>query len=306
MNKAGMFLVALMLPVVAFGQNLVEKKNFTGTDLKKIVLTTSGGDIQFESWEKNEVEVSLFLTDKSDKRLKEFNEKYERTYRMENGVVYVEVKQKSKSKWNFWLNFSGLGHRFKVYIPQAFAVQAKTSGGDVRVEGIKGVVTASTSGGDIHLQDISGIISISTSGGDIELDEISGSLEASTSGGDISGNKLAGKVEVSTSGGDVDLSGDYGQFEASTSGGSIEVSLSSKCDGLDLSTSGGDIRITVPRLTAADLELKTSGGGVRLAEAIEENFSGKIKKDKVTGKMNGGGVQISAGTSGGSIRMDVR
>lgn len=298
------FLTLLLIPAFTFSQTLLEKKTFTGTDLKKIILTTSGGDIKIESWAKNEVEVSLFLTDKSSKKQTEFEEKYTRSYKMENGVVTVEVKQKTKSKWNFFGGWNSVGHEFKVFVPAAFTTKSTTSGGDVSIYGIKGIVNATTSGGDFDLQDISGIIEVSTSGGDIELDEVSGTVNATTSGGDIRAKRLAGKLALSTSGGDIEVSADGASVDASTSGGDIKVDVDTKCDGLDVSTSGGDITIKIPKTTAAELDLRTSGGGVRLSDELESKLIGKIKKDKVTGKLNGGGVDIKASTSGGGIRVD--
>lgn len=296
----------LLIPAFTFSQTLLEKKTFIGPELKKIILTTSGGDIKIESWQKNEVEVSLFLTDKSSRKQAEFEEKYTRSYKMENGVVTVEVKQKTKSKWNIFGGWNSVGHEFKVFVPAAFAIKSTTSGGDVSIYGINGIVNATTSGGDFDLQDISGIVEISTSGGDIKLDEVSGTIKASTSGGDIMTKRTGGKLSLSTSGGDIDVDADGAEVDASTSGGDVKVNVNTKCEGLDVSTSGGDISIKIPKTTAAELDLRTSGGGVRLSDNLEQNFksSGKVKKDKIQGSLNGGGVDIKANTSGGSIRVD--
>jgi hypothetical protein len=67
---------------------------------------------------------------------------------------------------------------------------------------------------------------------------------------------------------------------------------------LNLKTSGGNIGIAIPESTG--LELNLSGTFVN---ANIDNCSGKIERNKVNGKLNGGGPLLSARTSGGTVSL---
>jgi DUF4097 and DUF4098 domain-containing protein YvlB len=86
---------------------------------------------------------------------------------------------------------------------------------------------------------------------------------------------------------------------ASTSGGNIRASLKSN-QGIELSTSGGNINVRVPATIKADVRAEASGGDV----SCEREFSGKLKEGSMDGKINGGGNLIRLDTSGGDITID--
>ena len=72
--------------------------------------------------------------------------------------------------------------------------------------------------------------------------------------------------------------------------------------GIDLSTSGGDIRVKLPSNFNADMELLTSGGDVSCN--LTMNNASKLSDHKIIAQLNDGGYEFVAHTSGGDI--DVR
>jgi DUF4097 and DUF4098 domain-containing protein YvlB len=70
--------------------------------------------------------------------------------------------------------------------------------------------------------------------------------------------------------------------------------------GISATTSGGSIKLTLPRATTATLEATTSGGkfNSELPVAASDLQDGHVK-----GSINGGGQPIELKTSGGDISL---
>jgi len=86
------------------------------------------------------------------------------------------------------------------------------------------------------------------------------------------------KADVKSSGGGITLENLEGDQRAKTSGGSISV--------------------TVPEEGGYDINLDGTRVRVKLA-----NFDGDYEKDKIKGTLNGGGIRLTAKTSGGTVTM---
>ena len=175
------------------------------------------------------------------------------------------------------------------------------SGGEVRVTVPKRYrVSVKTGGGSVELTDTIGAATLRTSGGDIVARNVNGNIEARTSGGGILADTIRGDVDADTSGGDVRLLQVDGKIRGNTSGGSVECSLVGANRGISVTTSGGDIRLTLPRETTANIEATTSGGNIKTDLPVT---STDWKDHHVRGSINGGGQQIEVRTSGGSISL---
>jgi len=175
----------------------------------------------------------------------------------------IKVIGERKTKWNF---LSNLSLKYKIKIPLKFDINASTAGGDVKVGGI------------------SGKHSLNTSGGDVWADEVSGTLKARTSGGDI-------KIFASNT-----------EIDAKSSGGDIWLEYSGDNKGMDLVTSGGYIKIYIPKNFNAEIDAVTLGGDIKCE--FELNKVRSLSKHKINGEINNGGRRISAKTSGGDIRVN--
>jgi hypothetical protein len=91
-------------------------------------------------------------------------------------------------------------------------------------------------------------------------------------------------------------------LETSTSGGNLEVAIKKPGKYIKLHNSGGDISLQLPKNISADLDLQADEVNVGTLNA----FNGVIQKDEVKGKLNGGGVRITADAGSGSLSLLVR
>jgi len=125
--------------------------------------------------------------------------------------------------------------------------------------------------------------------------------------GDIVVSNVKGELEVNNTNGDVNLSGIAGSAIATTINGDISVSFTSVSDGkpMAFSSFNGDVNVTLPASTKANLKMKTDQGEIfsdfevaveKSAAAPTKTNSGgvyKISKDSwVLGKINGGGAEL--------------
>lgn len=191
-------------------------------------------------------------------------------------------------------------------------VSVNTSGGDIDLSDIEGErITAQTSGGDISAIRLSGTIDLSTSGGNIEMEKITGDVEASTSGGDIDMDEIRGGVIVWTSGGSITGEEMYGSVEGRTSAGDIVISKrwDQELEGhtVDLKTSAGDIRLTLPREFPATFLAEAMFPGPKPGEAIISDFPLDITASTTVARAKGttgeGQFEVKLETNGGSIRI---
>src|SRR3990172_2701818 len=240
-----------------------------GNDFK---LDASSGDVLISSWNKNEVHVKILGKDKGKEKV-EFN------FSDSENMIEVEAKY----DWSLFMLVKGVELRFEVQVPKEFNIEAYTSGGDIKLQNVKGKVALKTSGGDINVADLNG----------------NGEVNFSTSGGDIKGNKFSGKLEVSTSGGDITLLGSDAVINGSTSGGDISLDYSGQNQGIELSTSGGDIAVKLPKNVGASANLSTLGGDIK--SDFKGNNAVNISSTKFEADINNGGNPLVLKTTGGDI-----
>lgn len=239
----------------------------------------------------------------------------------QNSSGVAVIAKRDGSGWFDWLFSRQLNIRVTVTVPRQYQVDLKTSGGNLDISQLQGNVRGSTSGGSVRVADVQGIVRTTTSGGGIQAERIGGATELRTSGGNVSAREIGGDLTVESSGGSLriekvrgalvaDTSGGSihaaaidGRIEADTSGGSVDVDLVGDNRGIRASTSGGSITVRLPRSTAGAVDASTSGGSVSSELPVTTSeASGK----KLRGVINGGGPEIYAHTSGGSVRLVVR
>jgi hypothetical protein len=146
-------------------------------------------------------------------------------------------------------------------------------------------------------------LDLRTSGGSIQVrGERTANLQARTSGGSVSVDGGPGQVTVQTSGGSISVGRLLGTLRASTSGGSIRVGyVGAHASDVALNTSGGSIRAGLDPAATLDVVATTSGGGVDVFDLPIETST--RSRSQVVARLNGGGGQFRAHTSGGSIRL---
>ena len=314
------------LPDFTSAEELILEKIERRYDVKSggnlTVLSEFGAiEIQTAAQEKVEVVVTKESKSKSVEAVKEILADFELAFEHEGSDVHIRGSFKQGRKhWQKQLN--GLKINFLITVPQQYNIdlnttsggisvadltgdaRVRTSGGSLSLRSITGEVWGHTSGGSVEAVNVTGDVQVRTSGGNIRLGAIQGFISGRTSGGSIKVVDCNGGADVRTSGGSIWLGGISKNVNARTSGGSIQAVMKtqplSECS---LRTSGGGITLTLIPDIAVDLEAKTSGGHVSTDFEVESTIQGKVPKNRLSGRINGGGPLLKLRTSGGSIRL---
>jgi DUF4097 and DUF4098 domain-containing protein YvlB len=233
---------------------VIHEKSFSISPGKKLTIRTDTGDIEITPWDKSEVYIKVIGNDRAE-------DKFSYDFSANSEEVKVEAEKKGSLSW-----FSNIRLKFEIKVPANFNIYANTSGGDIKLGGVKG---------DIVLK---------------------------TSGGDIWGDRFEGNFDAKTSGGDITLYCNNSKIEANTSGGDIQLEYTGYNKGIELRTSGGDIDVKVPQDFSADVDLGTSGGEVDCNLTL--NNVKKLNDSKIIGSINQGGAPLVAHTSGGDVSVN--
>ena len=146
-------------------------------------------------------------------------------------------------------------------------------------------------------------VSVRTSDGDVLAENVSGKHVAfRSSDGDVSvKHAKADDIIMSTSDGNIHAEVEGRSMRAKTSDGSIDVRCLASMS-LDLATSDGDIELEIPSGIKADLNLR----GERIHVDGELDLNGEVGKRVIRGRLKGGGPEISARTSDGTISIALK
>lgn len=214
----------------------------------------------------------------------------------------IAVIARKKSEVRSWFS-NGPRVQVTVQVPRQYNVELNTSGGGIKLKQLNGAANGRTSGGSIDLEAIQGTVQMRTSGGGISVRSVRGDTQLHTSGGTIVADQVEGGLRAHTSGGSIRIEQANGLIDAETSGGSINIDLAGANEGIVAKTSGGGITLRIPSATKGTLNASTSGGSVSSDLTMSMSESGK---SSLRGTLNGGGPEILARSSGGSIRVSKR
>jgi hypothetical protein len=275
--------------MIMTGGNKVYEKTYQVQPDGKLIIDADVGDIIITGSDKNEVTISVTARG-SEEKLKRFSV----SSSQEGNTIRIDGKMKRQYLNMFGENTPNV--RFDVQVPKVYNLRLNTSGGDIALDDIKGSLEGETSGGDLDLRHLEGKVRMNTSGGNVNLKSSEGDFVLETSGGNMAGDDVTGPVHLETSGGNIELQNCDGKVFASTSGGNIHAALKDN-KGVELSTSGGNLSVRLPKTISADVNADASGGDV----SCDFPFSGKLREGTLRGKINGGGNVIRLETSGGDI-----
>ncbi len=290
------FMMAVFVSASAIAQKPYTEESFAVGDNVQIEVETSGGSIEVQGSNTDEVRVEMYVKrrgrdiEAGQADLSEWDIEIDKS----GNTVYATAKKRGRNNWGN----SNYSISFVIYSPISARADVKTSGGSISLSNLAGTQYAKTSGGSITAIQIVGDVDVKTSGGSITIDEIEGYVDANTSGGRIRATDVSGGIAAKTSGGSITLDNVSGNVEAKTSGGSIDVEIVNPEDYIELRTSGGSISIAVPKDLGYDVDL--DGNRVR---ADLNNFQGDYDRNELDGRMNGGGTRVTAKTSGGSVTL---
>jgi len=128
-------------------------------------------------------------------------------------------------------------------------------------------------------------------------------LSLETLNGGIGIADVAGTIEFRTTNGGVDLTGVGGDVRGKTTNGGLRVRLEGKTwagRGLDVETTNGGVRLTIPEGYNAELETRTTNGGVDVDFPV--TVQGRIDK-RLNVTLGDGGPTVRATTTNGGVRV---
>jgi len=95
-----------------------------------------------------------------------------------------------------------------------------------------------------------------------------------------------------------------GTYSAHIVNGGIVMEVARPTGPIDLDTVNGGIRLDVPMDIKADVEAHAVNGGVSADDSLSITTADR-SRTRLAGKLNGGGVRISATTVNGGVRIGV-
>jgi hypothetical protein len=134
-------------------------------------------------------------------------------------------------------------------------------------------------------------------------------LSLTAHNGGISISSVDGRLEFTTTNGGVRLDDVAGDVKGRTTNGGVNVALTGSSwrgRGLDVETSNGGVRLSLPESYAANIETGTVNGGFHSDIAslnVERNERDRQRNTRINTALNGGGAPIRVTTTNGGIHI---
>jgi hypothetical protein len=157
-----------------------------------------------------------------------------------------------------------------ITLPAWFLTDVTNSNGQITASGFTRKVRAYTSNGTVALSDISGDVDVRTSNGKLELDDIQGSVKGVTSNGKVT----------------------------------VDATLPDSNGECRLETSNGEVKLTIPTATSAQVYASTSNGQITVTN-LNIQYTHQTK-DYIEGTLGTGVNDIHITTSNGVINLTGR
>ena len=288
--------LALLAVTSAHAGEKVLDRTFQVQPGGRLNVDLQGGQIVVTGSDKPQVVVQLKATGSED-------ELDDLTWSAEKDGAGVSIKSRRSSE-NNWFNWgNGVKLRATIEVPRQYNVELQTSGGNIELKGLNGNANGRTSGGRLNIESVRGDVDMRTSGGGVAVTSVQGSVQVHTSGGAIQASRIDGRLSANTSGGSIQVSDVAGPVDVHTSGGGITIDLAGENQGVLARTSGGSIHLNVPSTIRATINASTSGGRVSSDLPLTTT---EVGKSSLRATMNGGGPEIKARSSGGSVYLKRR
>jgi hypothetical protein len=203
---------------------------------------------------------------------------------------HVNFELKEKVHFNFHIG-NWREPQVTVETPAALDLEARTSDGALKVNGVQGTIELHTSDGAVDVNDVSGTMRLTASDGSIHIHNVTGTLESHSSDGHATIDGKFTALIVHTSDGGLDLTLNEGSA----------LNTLSRIEGSD-----GSVRVRLPRTLAVDLDVHTSDGSIKcdLPVTMSGYDSSHSSGHNLRGHVNGGGVPLEIHTSDGSVSIE--
>lgn len=209
------------------------------------------------------------------------------------------------------LETSGGGDaRFEVTVPYGVRVQARAQSGDVSVRGTRGEVEASSQSGDVSVSDAVRRLEVSSLSGDVGAEHVNGDVAIHSVSGDAKLADVTGDIEIESVSGDVTIDGAVAKYvRAHTTSGGVSYRGTIDPQGrYELVSHSGDVDITIPQGTGAQLTVSTWSGSVESDFPITlrpgEHGIGSATAKRFTFEIGNAAARISLESFSGDININ--
>lgn len=322
----------------AFDEELVNRQTFTASSLEDISVEYSFESVQLFATGGNEVVLEEYMN-QDEEELKARIDNSGGRLSISHGQrpisiglfgLRASVKLYLPESWagKLRLSTSSGSIRSEDDFSSLKALEARASSGSVRLDEIEttGDILLSASsgslsarrlaaGGSIRLEASSGSVRPGevTAGGDIYASCSSGSVdfesavaktvEAKANSGGVRFGRLEGEFRLSSSSGGVKVDAGAGHGQAETSSGGVRMALDQLTGDLNLKTTSGSCRLTLPQDASFTIQASTTSGGIKLPQGqVEYNE----KKNQASGSFGSGAHSVMMKASSGGVRLEWR
>jgi DUF4097 and DUF4098 domain-containing protein YvlB len=189
---------------------------------------------------------------------------------------------------------------------------------DVTVTNVKGNVTIDGDVGDSSISEVTGTLTFSTGfSGDLQFSHIFGPVhfkslrtdlqfgkldgDLNMDGNDLRANSVAGPFTLSTQTKDIHLEDITGSVHIDDRRGDIEVEAKAPLGNVDISTTGGEINISLPEKPGFQLDAESDSGEIQSDFSLSVN--NQTKNATATGAVGTGGPVVKLKTNRGTIQI---
>jgi hypothetical protein len=141
-------------------------------------------------------------------------------------------------------------------------------------------------------------INSQTGSGSQTIGSVDGAVRAQTGSGSIRIERAGGSLYAQTGSGNIQADSVGGEVRAQTGSGSVEVRQIGRAD-VTVQTGSGSVTLNLPPDAAYTLNAQTGSGSISTSDPIA--VEGRIRRNRVTGTVRGGGNAVHVRTGSGSI-----
>lgn len=186
---------------------------------------------------------------------------------------------------------------FDVQVPRETEVQAQTSSGAIRIDGIAGPARIQTSSGQSDISNIGGAVLVESRSAGIILRRIRGRVSVRSHSGGIRIVDIEGPVEAQTTSGRTEISDVKGELRSITHSGSISVD-NVRGSVITANTSGSIDAFQI----AGPVQAHTQSGAVRIAQISPASIRAQSHSGAITVDLAGEqGYSIDAQSHSGKV-----
>lgn len=247
----------------------------------RLAVNNFRGEVVVEAWDRDEVRIQSDLEDDQQLDAARSGATLRVRSRSRTGGPREAEFQITVPRW---MDVSVEGNQLNVAVRGTQAeVSVETVGGEIEVDGGRGLVVARSIQGEIRVRGAQGQVEARSVNQEVALQDIAGEIYVETTNGDVTLRAIrSGRVRATTVNGDVEYSGeirDDGRYAFSTHNGDLEVTVAEGANvTVSVSTYQGDFESEFPvRLTGTSRDRQftfTLGSG--RAQLELESFNGEI------------------------------